>query len=239
MKYNYLLTKTREGLINGLKTYYYIWSGETPPEDLLTLTQVHEAVTPWINNIWWDKPIDKIPSELYAIAWIGFLEVTNPGKYRFYITTDDGSKLWLNNDLVIDAWRDQPPTTYISREIYLSAGFHRLKYYFYNRYGFAEAVLGWIKPSGEAEVIPKNNYYCSLSEYIYFTNIPDNYTVLVENSFVKKCTAMNKICNIEIPFDEQPLDSFIKILDEHDNEIFSTQSKLTIWGGDEFKLIKL
>lgn len=239
MNNNYAVVKIREGLINGLKTNYYIWSGDKPPDDLLTMKPIHEAVTPWINNVWWDKPIDKLPSELYAIAWIGFLKITNPGKYRFYVTTDDGSRLWINNELIIDAWRDQPPTTYISREVYLYTGFHKLKYYFYNRYGFAEAVLGWITPSGETGVITKENYYCTISDNVYFTNIPDNYTVFIENELVKKCISANNICIINLSFDEQPLTCLIKILDDKNNEVFKTQTRVTIWGGDEFKLITI
>lgn len=239
MNTKYALVKTKDGLINGLKTYYYVWSGDKPPEDLLSLNPVHEAVSPWINNVWWDKPIDKLPSEFYAIAWIGFIKITSPGKYRFYVTTDDGSKVWINNELIIDAWKDQPPTTYISKEIYLYNGFHRFKYYFYNKYGLAEAVMGWITPSGEAQVIPKENYYCSISDFIFFINIPENYSIVIENTSVKKCISINNICSMRIQHDEQPLSTYIRILDDNNNEIFRTPSRVTIWGGDEFKLITL
>uniref|UniRef100_A0A7C4D834 Beta-glucosidase n=1 Tax=Staphylothermus marinus TaxID=2280 RepID=A0A7C4D834_STAMA len=236
MNNKYLLIKTKDGLINGLKTFYYTWSGDKPPDDLLKNKPVHETITPWINNIWWDKPIDKLKSEFYAIAWIGFLKITTSGKYRFYVTTDDGSRIWINDDLVIDAWRDQPPTTYISREMYLYSGFYRLKYYFYNRYGFAEAVLGWITPSGEAQVIPKEHFYCNISEYVFFTNIPLNHTVIIENNVEKKCVSQDGTCTIEIKFEEQPFNGFIKIIDEKNDVVFRTHSRLTIWGGDEFKL---
>ncbi len=34
------------------------------------------------------------------------------GRYRFEVMADDGVRLWVNNHLLIDRWRDQPETTY-------------------------------------------------------------------------------------------------------------------------------
>ena len=34
------------------------------------------------------------------------------GRYRFYLTIDDGGRLWVNNHLLIDSWHDQAATTY-------------------------------------------------------------------------------------------------------------------------------
>lgn len=47
---------------------------------------------------------DKIGQRLdhYAIQYQGFIEVPKTGIYTFYLSSDDGSKLYLNNNLVID-----------------------------------------------------------------------------------------------------------------------------------------
>lgn len=47
---------------------------------------------------------DKIGQRLdhYAIQYKGFIEVPRTGVYTFYLTSDDGSKLFLNDELLID-----------------------------------------------------------------------------------------------------------------------------------------
>jgi len=65
------------------------------------------------------------------------------GRYRFTIVTDDGSRLWVDNQLKIDAWWDQAPTTY-TVDVDLTAGAHTLKYEYYEHTGGATAQLSWV-----------------------------------------------------------------------------------------------
>jgi len=235
------LLKIKDGLMPGLKTYYYTWIGEEPPENLASLKPVKESVSPHINYVWWDSPAPGVPSEFYAIAWIGYLEVDKPGLYRFYLTTDDGSRLWIDNVLVIDAWRDQAPTTYISQPIYLTKGFHKLKYYYYNKFGFGEAVLGWIPPDSGPSVIPREKFFHCVGDRVFFTNIPDGYTVEVSSvsDISRKCVARGSICAIEYPLEEYPIEAFIKMYDDAGRVVYTSEKSTTIWGGDEFKLVVL
>ncbi len=241
MANKYVLIKDKEGLVNGLKTLYYTWSGENPPEDLLKLEPVHKDTSPWINYIWWTSPAPGVPSEFFAIAWIGYIEVDKPGMYRFYLTTDDGSRLWIDDELVIDAWKDQPPTTYISKSIFLSKGYHRIKYYFYNRYAFAEAVLGWIPQDGEASIVPKNKFYHCLVNEVYFTNIPEKHVVeiLPVDAEKKTCVSDGEICIIKLGEEEIPLESIIRIIDDKGKIVYETPEKILVWGGDEYRLAVL
>lgn len=235
----FIIVKVKDGIVNGLKTYYYVWSGEKPPDDLSSLKPVYETISPWINYIWWDSPAPGVPKEFFAIAWFGYLKVDRPGVYRFYVTTDDGSRFWVDGELLIDAWKDQPPTTYVSKPVFLTRGFHRLKYYFYSRYVFSEAVLGWIPQEGEASIIPKDKLYHCIGDTVFFTNLPDNYVVelLPVDSSKKKCIVSNGICGIKASYEEYPLESMVRILDDKGDIVYESQQRLLIWGGDEFKLV--
>ncbi len=237
----FVLVKIKDGLVNGLKTYYYTWSGNKAPEDPASLKPVKEDISPWINYVWWDSPAPGIPSEFYAILWFGYIEVDRPGMYRFYLTTDDGSRLWIDDKLIIDAWKDQPPTTYISDPIYLSQGYHRIKYYFYNKYGFAEAVLGWIPPEGEAGIIPKEKLFHCIGFDVFFTNIPDNYVVeiLPIDAEKKTCKAYENICRIPLPPDKIPLEAIIRLYDKRGRIVYESSKRTLVWGGDEFKFVKV
>jgi hypothetical protein len=239
MNNKYVFIKIKDGLINGLKTYYYTWSGDNAPDDLLSLKPVYTGVSPWINYVWWDKPAPSVPSEFFAIAWIGYIEIGENGMYRFYVTTDDGSRLWIDDELVIDAWKDQSPTTYVSDPVYLSRGFHKIKYFFYNRYGFAEAVLGWIPPSGEPGVIPKDRFYHCLGSDVYFTNVPDNYIVeiLPTDRERVRCISHGGVCRISLPQEAYPIEAIIRLYDDKSKLVYESGSRVVIWGGDEFKLV--
>ena len=235
-----VLVKVKDGLAPGLRALYYSWSGEEPPEDLLSLQPVKEEVLPWINYVWWDSPSPGVPAEFFAIAWLGFIKIQVSGEYRFYVTTDDGSRLWIDGKLIIDAWKDQPPTTYISEPVYLEEGLHRLKYYFYNRYAFAEAVLGWIPENGRAGPIPKEAYYHSTSRKVLFVNLPKGFRVLVEGKTISKtCVSRDSQCEIHIDCEEMPLKAVLKITNSLGKELFNSNKKTTLIGGDIFKLLTI
>lgn len=69
-------------------------------------------------------PATGLPTDQYSVRWVG---VFNPPhsdgsrQYRFTTTTDDGVRLYLDGQLIIDRWRDQGPTSY-SHTADLAAG---------------------------------------------------------------------------------------------------------------------
>ena len=48
--------------------------------------------------------------DFFSVRWTKTLN-TNPGYYRIFIKSDDGSRLYINNQLMIDNWNVQSPTT--------------------------------------------------------------------------------------------------------------------------------
>jgi hypothetical protein len=64
------------------------------------------------------------------------------GNYRFRITVDDGARLWVNNALIIDQWRDQSVNSYTS-DIYLPGGVLPLRLEYYDNAGAAAIRLSW------------------------------------------------------------------------------------------------
>ncbi|RLG84485.1 MAG: beta-glucosidase [Thermoprotei archaeon] len=233
-----ILYKSKSTLQQGLLAYFYTWRGEKPPEDLEKLKPIKKEIHPWINYVWWDKPTAGVPAEFFAVMWLGYLYVPSSGEYRFYITTDDGSRLWIDEKLVIDAWKDQPPTTYVSDPVFLEKGYHRLKYYFYNRYAFAEAVLGWIPPVGEPGVITQKYFRICSGDAIRFTGLPKGYGVeIIGKNVRKQCVVKNEECNIPVSWNELPLYGKIRIIDERGSVIHESPEELEFWCGDEIKVM--
>ncbi|MCD6488108.1 MAG: beta-glucosidase [Desulfurococcales archaeon] len=234
-----MIYKVRNGLREGLVTRFYTWHGEKPPEDLESVKPIREEIHPWINYVWWDNPAPGVPSEFFAIMWKGFLYIPRTGEYRFYLTSDDGSRLWIDGQLVIDAWKDQPPTTYVSEPLMFEAGYHRIKYYFYNRYAFAEAVLGWIPPFGEPGVIPREYFKSHIEDSIKFSGLPEGYGVkIVSRDLEKLCMVKDRYCIIPVKWEELPIYARIVVFEkEPDNIVHRSPTELELWGGDEIKII--
>lgn len=85
------------------------------------------------------------------------------GRYRFHTSTDDGVRLWVDGNLVIDRWRDQPPTEWTGN-IDLSDGFHWVRMEYYERGGGAVARLWWER-IGSGPISCPNQYRAE-----YFNN---------------------------------------------------------------------
>lgn len=69
------------------------------------------------------------------------------GTYRFTVTADDGVRLWVNDHLLVDAWKDQSGTTYTG-DLYLSGGAVPIRMEYYERTGAAVARLSWTRTDG-------------------------------------------------------------------------------------------
>jgi subtilisin family serine protease len=65
------------------------------------------------------------------------------GIYRFYVTGDDGVRLYIDGQLKIDKWLFQAPTTYTA-EVFLPEGSHEIKLEYFEGGGVAQAVLSWV-----------------------------------------------------------------------------------------------
>ena len=95
-----------------------------------------------INFDWGDGPPGPgLPADDFSVRWSRGLSYS-AGTYRFYVRVDDGARLWVDGNLVIDEWHDSAPTTY-SADVNLGDGWHTLRMDYYERSGGALAQLAW------------------------------------------------------------------------------------------------
>ncbi len=92
-----------------------------------------------------------IGADGFSVRWTRSLELP-AGSYRFTATADDGVRVWVNNHLLIDAWRDQAPRAY-SGDLYLPGGPIPVKMEYYENTEGAVARLSWQKSGAQGEVI--------------------------------------------------------------------------------------
>lgn len=80
-------------------------------------------------------------ADRFSVRWTRTLRLA-AGRYRFKMTVDDGGRLWVNNHLLLESWKDQPATTYTD-EIYLPGGDVPVTMEYYEDGGQAVARLAW------------------------------------------------------------------------------------------------
>lgn len=74
--------------------------------------------------------IKEAPSEDgFAYDFRTYIKISNKGIYRFYTRSDDGSRLFVDGQLVVD--NDDNDLEYVSGKIALEAGYHELRVLYY------------------------------------------------------------------------------------------------------------
>jgi hypothetical protein len=96
-------------------------------------------------------PAPGLPNDNFSVRWTREVYFS-AGTYHFFARTDDGVRLWVDGELVIDYWRDQPATTHRGTRM-LSAGTHRLQIEYYEHTQYASIAVWWtgdgaVPPSG-------------------------------------------------------------------------------------------
>src|SRR5262249_11860073 len=99
---------------------------------------------PQINFIWSkDAPISGIGADSFSVRWTGFIVAPTSETYTFFTNTDDGVKLWVNNQLIIDHFSSTGLQEY-SGKIALTAGTkYAIKMEYKDVSGFAQSQLSW------------------------------------------------------------------------------------------------
>ena len=79
-----------------------------------------------INFDWGDKsPAAQIPVDNFSVRWTRTVYLS-AGDYRFTATVDDGVRLWVDDQLLIDQWEQHPASTY-TKDVTLGAGYHAIR----------------------------------------------------------------------------------------------------------------
>ncbi len=94
-------------------------------------------------------PATGVSADGFSVRWTAFPYMA-AGDYTFSLILDDGGRLYVDDALVIDQWKDQSQTTYTATR-YLSAGYHSFRVEYYENTGNAVCQLTWSSASNITE----------------------------------------------------------------------------------------
>jgi len=105
------------------------------------------------------SPDPSISTDYFTVRWIGMVQPQFNETYTFYTMTDDGARLWVNNQLLVDKWVNQAATEWSGSLPVAANQTYNLRMEYYENTGFASAVLTWSSPSTPKSVIPQSQLY--------------------------------------------------------------------------------
>jgi hypothetical protein len=105
------------------------------------------------------SPDPSIPPTNYTVRWTGMVQPYFSEPYTFYTTTDDGVRLYVNGQLLIDKWVNQSPTTWNGTISLQGHQLYLIEMDYYQGAGGAQATLSWGSPSTAQGVIPQSQLY--------------------------------------------------------------------------------
>lgn len=94
----------------------------------------------------------------FSVRWSGQVEAPLTGSYQFQTLSDDGIRVSVNGQQIINNWTDHGPTTNTSAAVTLTANTkYNLTVEFYENGGGAVASLSWKAPGSAAFAIVSAN----------------------------------------------------------------------------------
>ncbi len=125
-----------------------------------------------------------MPPDRFGARWTGQVQPLYTEAYTFYVSSSNGRRLWVNNQLLIDQWIDDSGTEY-SGTINLVAGQkYDLKLECFNNVGAAACHLSWFSTRQPKEIIPTAHLFPPYNQLPVLANPPDQTILAGRTLFV-------------------------------------------------------
>jgi hypothetical protein len=104
------------------------------------------------------SPHSNVNNDFFSIRWQGLFDI-EPGVYRFDYRTDDGIRVWLDDNLIIDDWNLQGAS---NKSIHFringtSFNKHKVKCEYFEQQGASEIYLSWTQVSSSLTPTPNDD----------------------------------------------------------------------------------
>src|SRR4051812_35284046 len=99
------MRKARRAMIDALEVRV-LFAGLTAQYfdrvDFTDLKQTQTDAT--VNFAWAGSPVAGVAADNFAVRWTGQVAAQFSEDYTFYVSADDGARLWVDGRLLIDNW---------------------------------------------------------------------------------------------------------------------------------------
>ncbi len=95
--------------------------------------------------------------DFFSIRWEGKLNIPTDGDYIFTARADDGVRMWIDGEQIIDEWDQHAPTDFSGHKT-LKKGEHDLRLDYFELIGGASISLSWEGPNIKRQIIGQEHY---------------------------------------------------------------------------------
>ena len=150
--------QTTTQLTGGLQAKVYNRNGynNAPPMPSPNETPIYTTTVPNVDYDWGSSQVlNSGRQEDVIVEFKGLISPTTSGYYRFYTPADDGTRLYINNQLLIDDWYDKGGGGTLSNPIYLEANNPvPVTLYYYENGGGAAVSFYYYTPTEGYRIVP-------------------------------------------------------------------------------------
>jgi len=165
--YDVRLTVTGDNGVAVAQKNAFIIAGELPKglraecyNNLDFTGRVVTRIDPTVNFDWrGGAPAPAIGADNFSVRWTGQIRPRFSETYAFYALADDGIRLWVNDQLLIDRWHDQAATEYSGTIDLRAAQFYDIQIEYYERIGQAVMELEWESFSQRREIVSSTRLF--------------------------------------------------------------------------------
>ncbi len=130
------------------------FSGQYYKGVTLSDLKVSGVNTPTIDFDWGSgAPYKTLAKDAFSARWFGPFYFVTSDTYRFIATYDDGLRLYVDGNLVIDDWKSGMKRT-STQDLFLTAGQHTIQVEYFENSGTSSVALSWEKRGVPAPVTP-------------------------------------------------------------------------------------
>ena len=99
----------------------------------------------------------------FSARWIGQVEATATGNFQFQTRSNDGVRLWINGNLVVDNWTSHATINDVTGNIALTKNQrYTITMEFYDNTNSAVAKLYWKRPGQTTfAIVPTTRLYAN------------------------------------------------------------------------------
>jgi len=142
-----------EGAGDGFKAEYYNGANF----ERKVLTRVDKQINFFLDS---RSPAPGIDAGYFSVRWTGQFYAPKTGTYRFIFVADDGVRLWVNDQLLIDQWRLNRPTPFSGQIVLEGKKLYRLKVeYSQMKPSYAAAQASWSFAGGPEQLLTAKNMF--------------------------------------------------------------------------------
>jgi uncharacterized protein (DUF1800 family) len=124
------------------------------------LNPITNRIDPVIDFNWTNGTSPNLSNGLYCVRWTGQIQPQYSETYYFDVRSDDGVKLWIGDQLIVDKWQTQNNGLDWTNSIALQGGTrYNFKLEYLQNGGKGEAHLYWFSPNQSKQVVPANRLY--------------------------------------------------------------------------------